>query len=196
MAKKSNRISINALESTIDKNTNEFDINFHDITVHITKTLSLQEMLEFVSSVVESCFMEDGEYLPEAFELAFRCNVLTRYANFTLPESTEKKYALAYASDAYCTVREYINHVQFDDIYTAAVDKIEHRKNMIICEQRRRVDELTSACSALIEKVGGMFADVNAEDIVNVVKAMGNSEIDEEAIVRAYLQEQKSSGDE
>lgn len=196
MAKKAGRVSINALESTIDKSALEFDIDFKGVTVHIIRSISLQEMLEFVTSVVESCFIEDGTYLPEAQELAFFCNILTRYANFTLPESTEKKYMLIYNTDAIRTVCEHINMDQLDDIRVAIKKKIDYKKSLELSEQRKKVDELTKACSALIEKMGEIFTDLNSEDLLNAMKLMSNREFDEEALVKAYISETKNSGDE
>ena len=196
MAKKAGRVSINALESTIDKSALEFDIDFKGVTVHITRSISLQEMMEFVASVVGSCFTDDGTYLPEAQELAFFCNVLTRYANFTLPESTEKKYMLIYSTDAIQTVCEHINMGQLDDIRIAINEKIKYKKAVELNEQRKKVDELTKACSALIEKMGEIFTDLNSEDLLNAMKLMSSREFDEEALVKAYMSETKNSGDE
>ena len=197
MAKKAGRVSINALESTIDKSVLETDVDFKGVTVHIVRSISLQEMLEFVTSVTESCFAEDGTYLPEAHELAFCCNVLTRYANFTLPDSTEKKYMLVYNTDAVRTVCEYVNMDQLDDIRVAIKKKVDYKRAMELNEQRAKMDELLSACSELLTKIGSIFPEMSPEEMLVVMQAIGNQQFDEEKLVKAYMKEkQKSSGDE
>lgn len=197
MAKKAGRVSINALESTIDKSALEFDIDFKGVNVHIVRSISLQEMLEFVSSVTESCFAEDGTYLPEAQELAFYCNVLTRYANFTLPESTEKKYMLIYNTDAVRIVCEHINMDQLDDIRVAIKKKIDYKRAIELNEQRAKMDELITACSELLAKIGSIFPEMTPEEMMAALQAMSNQQFDEEKLVKAYMKEkQNSSGDE
>lgn len=197
MAKKAGRVSINALESTIDKSALEIDIDFKGVNVHIIRSISLQEMLKFAASVTESCFAEDGTYMPEAFELAFTCNVLTRYANFTLPESTEKKYQLIYQTEALPFVCNYINMEQLDDIRLAIKKKIDYVRAIEMNEQRAKMDELISVCSELLEKIGSIFPEMSQEEMMAALQTMGNQQFDEEKLVKAYMKEkQNSSGDE
>ena len=67
MSKKSNRISINKLESIVQNNTVTVPMDGNpDIEIIIRRILPLQEVLQFVEDVVSSCIdVETGQYIPE-----------------------------------------------------------------------------------------------------------------------------------
>ena len=95
MAKSEKKISIASLdkvlkEQAVDIATEQWFGN----EVKIKHTLSFSEMLAFVDDVVSSCFHTTGGYMPELQEFVVKSNILTRYANFNLPDNLEHRYAL------------------------------------------------------------------------------------------------------
>lgn len=93
MAKSEKRISISVMDKIIKEHfENTTTEQWYGIEVQIKKTLSFTEMMEFVNDVVLSCFQEDGGFVPEVMDFAIRSNILSKYANFSLPDKLEHRY--------------------------------------------------------------------------------------------------------
>jgi hypothetical protein len=112
------RVSINAFEGIMK----EMDFggyksyNWRGIDIQVRKYLPLKAMLEFVKNVVGSCMSDDKGYNPEAKEFAIKTNILTMYANFTMPSNIELHYDLVYKTDAVTYVLEHIDEEQIEDV--------------------------------------------------------------------------------
>lgn len=125
MAKSEKKISIASLdkvlkEQAVDIATEQWFGN----EVKIKHTLSFSEALAFVDDVVSSCFHTTGGYMPELQEFVVKSNILTRYANFNLPDNLEHRYSLLYNTDAVDVVIRHINQKQLDD--TARMTMVTH----------------------------------------------------------------------
>ena len=109
MADKEKRISIASFDKVLKEqavpNTTE---HWFGNEVVIKHTISIAQMLAFVDNVVSSCFHDEG-YMPEVKDLLIKSNLLTRYANFTLPENLEHRYTLIYNTDAVAMVSKHIS---------------------------------------------------------------------------------------
>lgn len=190
MSKNIQKISINKLEAVLKDNTVTELLNGTDnVEIHITKTLSLQEMLLFVREVVEACVDgETGEYLPEAYDFAIRAGVLTRYANFTLPSNLDNQYMLVYNTDAFDQVMAHINMRQFDDIVRAIDKKIKFMLDVISSSAVTKINEVIGKFNELAETAENAFGDVNGENMANVVKGITQlNDINEENIAQVIL---------
>lgn len=166
MAKETKRISINKLEALLEKETEREVEIAPDLNIRIKKRLSLAEMLSFVNEVVESCVdIPSGEYLPELREFVIRANVLTRYANFTLPTNVERKYELVFGTSAYETVICYIDTNQLNEIR----DVIDRRISYVISAMTSAVSfkttEMLDKVGELTNKVGDSINEMNPEEL-------------------------------
>lgn len=169
MAKKEKKISVNALETVMkERFQNVVTERWFDFDVTIKGVLSLQDALQFVKDVVESCFLEDGTYVPEVKDFAIRSGVLTSFANFTLPSNIKKRYELVYCSDAYDFVISHINSEYFHMLMTSIDEKLEH----ILDEAYGR-------------RLGGV--DIDAESIERIIQSFGSDGINEGKVVDAYM---------
>lgn len=169
MAKKEARISINALETVVkERFQNVVTERWFDFDVTIKCVLPLQDALQFVKDVVESCFLEDGTYVPEVKDFAIRSGVLTSFANFTLPTNIKKRYELVYCSDAYNFVISHINGEYFRVLMSAIDEKLDHV-----------LDEVYGRRS------GGV--DIDAESIERIIQSFGSDGIDESKVIDAYM---------
>lgn len=171
MAKETKRISINKLEALLEKETEREVEIAPDVNIRIKKRLSLAEMLSFVNEVVESCVdVPSGEYLPELREFAIRANVLTRYANFTLPTNVERKYELVFGTSAYETVICYIDTNQLNEIR----DVIDRRVSYVISAMTSAVSfkttEMLDKVGELTNKVGDSINEMNPEELDKMFK--------------------------
>lgn len=169
---------------------------WHGAELVITPTLSLEEMMAYVQSVVESCFSEDGRYLPEIMEFANSKNMLERYTNLRMPQNISKCYSLIYGTDIVEFVREKINPVQFSDIQHAIEEGIAYRTDSLAEQARIRLDEFAKSVENLEEQTKFLFDGITADDVQRVSDAVGENGIDEEKLVAAYIKQKNAGKDE
>lgn len=194
MSKKSNRISINKLESVVQNNTVTVPMDGNpDTEIIIRRVLPLQEVLQFVEDVVSSCVDEEtGQYIPEIQAFTVRASVLTRYANFTLPKDPEKQYHLIYNTDVFQQVMGHIDRVQYDEILYAINERIRHNVAMTESALSARMTELTAKLNSFIDSSEEMFGAVEGNDMAALVKNLANAgNIDEGKLVEAVFDAQK-----
>ena len=197
MAKKIKKVSVNALERVVNEQcTQDTVVNWFDIEVNIVNTLSLKDMLSFVNDIVNACFLDDGTYIPEIMDFAIKSGILTRYANFTLPNNTEKQYWLIYNSNVVDMVKEHINLDQLQEIIDSATLKIEHMCDMDFVATKAKLEELYNAFANIGTQFGDIFDNISADDIQKVVEAIGTNGVDEEKIVSAYIENTRNNEDD
>lgn len=182
------KITVNAFERVMKENytpTETFDWNGVEVTVK--KTLSLKEVLEFVDSVVKSCFTRDtNTYMPEIKDFATKVCILEKYANFTMPSNVETQYTLIYCTDAVERVLGYVNPQQFNEICAAIAKKVDNLAQANIEAVNKQMNELYNAFDNLQSRLAGLFEGVNNDDIRAVAGALANGTLDEEKLVKAY----------
>lgn len=199
MAAKVKRISVNAFEKAMkDTYTPVETFDWNGIEVTVKKCLGLKEMMEFVDSVVKSCFADNtGEYIPEIKDFATKVCILEKYANFTMPSNVESQYALIYQTDAVERVLGYVNPQQFNEVCVAIAKKVEHRAQADIEASRKELNRMIDSIDVLQEQMSALFAGVSADDIKAVAQAVDGGALDEHKIVRAYIDETgDKAGDE
>lgn len=184
------RISINALEKVMKETyDNTHMLDWHGLEVTIKKTLSLKEMLEFVNSVVNSCFSNDeiSVYNPEVKDFAIKISILQKYTNFTLPKNSETKYELLYKTDVIPCVLKCINAEQFFEICTSIDKKIENVAQANIEAVNKQMVELMSAFENLQTQMGELFDGVENSDMPALLKALSGGTLDEDKFVQAFI---------
>ena len=169
-----------------------FSVNWHGVDVTVRKTITLAEMLGMVRDIVTSCYDEDQKYLPEVFDFAAAVSLLSRYANIDMPGDIEEQYALVVGTDLYSMIAGEVNQRQLDQILEAARAHIEY----INCEHSNfvmsRISELSESLEAVAGRVKDVFDGVNAEDLQNVIKAVGENGIDMDKVVQTYIDKSKN----
>ena len=193
MAKKTKkRITINAFEKALEHGVPEtITIEWNGLEVDIKPTLSLGEMYGFVNGVVSVCVnQETGVYNAEIKDFAIKMMVLENYANFTLPKNSERAYELIYRTEAYFKVKEYINPVQFDEICEAIDAKIEYILKSNVEAVNKQISEMFSSMENIQEQFSSLLGDVDGEDIKGLIGAITNGKLDEEKLMRTYLDSQ------
>lgn len=171
-------------------------IDWHGIEIEIRRTLPLVDVLGFVEEVVESCFTEDGDYVPEVLNFAINCSVLTRYANLTMPKDIQQRYFLIYSSDILSTVMSYINLEQYAEITGAIGNKIEFLCDADIVASRNKLNELIMKFSEMEERFGQIFEGLSSADLSNMFKATAGGNITEAGLVKAFLANKEDTGGE
>lgn len=88
-------------------------IMWHGKRIKITPLLLFKDVFSFVGSVMSHISRTNGDGLiMEPVDFCFKVEVLSRYANITLPDDIEERYRIIYGSDLYRSVVENINHEQ------------------------------------------------------------------------------------
>lgn len=190
MSKKTNHISINKLESTMQNNIVIIPMDgFPEIEITIRRILPLQDVLQFVEDVVSSCVdVETGQYIPEIRKFAVRASVLTRYANFTLPKDPEKQYDIIYNTNAFSQVLSHIDAEQYNEILYAIDERIRHNVTMIESAMVNQMSELTAKINSFISNSETMFGNIEGEDMSALMKNLANiSSIDEGKMAKAVF---------
>ena len=188
-ATKATKVSISALDEIV-KNTYAASetVEWNGVEVTIKRSLSMTDMLNFVDSVVESCFdSQTDEYRPEAKDFAVRVNVMTRYANFALPEkNVEHQYELAICSGAVEMILERINGAQFNEMMRAIDSKIQNRASANVHVMTRKFDDVVESFRHLQNDINKAFSGLTPEDMATLTKVAADGVGNPEALVKAF----------
>lgn len=190
MAKGEKKISISVFDKIAKENFNtEVTEQWFGVDVHITPSLGLTSVLEFVSDTVASCFSEEGKFMPEIMDFAIKSNILTRYANFSLPDNLEHRYALIYTTDAVDFVMKRINRTQLHEIISSVNRQLDCLCDSNVAELQKRMNDLLNTFETIQEQTGKLFENVTASDVQKLIGAAAGASLDEERVVHAFLEE-------
>lgn len=193
MAKTDKKVSISLFDKIMKEQfENESTIQWHGAEVTVKRVLSLTDMLAFVDDVVESCFNDVFGFMPEVADFAIKSNILTKYANFSMPDDLEHRYRMVYATDAVDVVCAAINEAQLQVITNAINSKIRFRCDSKTAEIEARVNDVLAALEDMRDKAQDIFAGLTQDDVKNVIGAITNGNVSEEKIVQAYLEQTKN----
>lgn len=197
MAKSEKKISINVLDKIIKENYNSMiTAEWCGVDVTIKKNLSLKDMLEFVNDVVDSCFQDDGRFMPEIVDFAVKSNILTKYANYSLPDKLDHRYEILYCTDAVEFVTQHINSEQLNEITSSIHKKINYLCNTNVMNIQKQIMGLVSSFEDMQQKTADMFAGLTPEDVSKVMGAFEDGKLSEEKLVEAYLQKTRADKEE
>lgn len=181
------KISVNALEKVAKEQfTNQKKVEWNGLEITVTPSLSLTQMMGFVSNVVDACFSSDGEYLPEILDFAIQREVLTEYANFRLPEDLQKQYELICVTGVADVILEYVNQIQFREITRAIDRKLRYLSDGNVNKIRNDMTKLMSSFEEMQASATAMFEKLSSDDVQKFVGAVNNGGFSEKKIVEAY----------
>ena len=195
--KSKKKISISAFENIMkDTYTSTKTIAWNGVEITIQRTLSFKDFLTFVDTVVKNCFsIDNNAYMPEIKDFAIRCCVLEMYANFALPINVERKYDLAYCTDAVQTVISEINPEQYNVLISAIDSKIENMAQANIEALNKQMSEISSAFENMQNQMSGVFEGVGAEEMSKLIGAISDGSFDESKLVQAYIDQTNLKAD-
>lgn len=190
---KTKKISVNAFEKAVDSiyepTTN---VEWNGLTLVIKRHLNLAEVVKFVDVCVKACFNpDDTSYAPEAKDLAIRGCIVAFYTNVTLPDNIVKQYELIYHSRILDVVMPNIDQIQLDAIIKAIDDKVEHLASANIEFVDKQINDLLGALDGVQKQMSDIFGGIDAEDIKSIIGALTSGVIDEEKLVKAYMDSKK-----
>lgn len=198
MAKKNTRISINKLESVLKDNMVTVPMRgCEEVEITIRHTLPMRDMMQFVEDVVSACVdAEENRYTPEIREFMIAAEILTNYANFTLPSNAEKQYELVYGTDALEQVVEHINPMQMVEIRTAIAERIAHELRKMEAVVAEKVNELLARVETMTEQMESLYSGIDGEEIQSFIRNFAKVEaVDEKSLAMAVLDAQGKRGE-
>lgn len=189
--KKENRISVNALDEAI-KNTNQIQdscvsiSNFENFNFTFKKYLTIQETVDFVSSVIRTTFI-NNVYYPELYDFAFKSTFIEHITNLTLPNNINKSNDFIYGTDL------------FKQIYMAVEESGELLKRLnSVCREhielnnkKTKFDDLCNTIIELIKNYDSKVKDIDIKSFIDKISSF--DKIDEKKLANAVLKLKKDT---
>lgn len=184
------KVSIAQFDKIMKENfQNESVIQWHNAEVTVKRTLPLTDMLAFVDDVVKSCFHDKLGFMPEVMDFAIKSNILTRYANFSMPDNLEHRYQMAYATDAVDAVCAVADKTQLQEIVNAINNKVRFLCDSKATEIEARVNDVLNTMEELRDSTQSIFDGLTQDDLKNIMGAITANGLDEQKIVKAYIEQ-------
>lgn len=192
---KMKKVSIRSIEEAVEGKTQDTTtVEFNGLEINVKRILPFYDMIRFVRSVVDGCFKDDdGSYIPEVKNFLIRIYVLAYYSNINLPQNVEKQYEFAYTTGLFETVIGHIEPAQFADICDAIDENIEYIVESNNKEMQSQIVSVQNMIKELGEQLNGLFDGVGNEDINSIFGAIADRGIDEEKLMRAYINNKNES---
>ncbi len=194
MAKENKKISVNAFERQVKENRpdNISSFMWGDVEVSVKRRLPFEDVLEFVDDVVKTCFTQkDLTYLPEVKSFTIKSDILTMYANFTMPSNVSYQYELIYDSNIVSEVIKYIDREQLDEILAAIDDKIDAEIQIGASALRAQVNKLITSVSDLESRFSDIFSGIGEKEMADIVGAITDGKFDADKLISAYFDQKK-----
>lgn len=194
MSEQIEKISVDAFERQVEANrpNNISTFMWGDVEVSVKRRLPFADVLEFVDNVVKTCFTQkDLTYLPEVKNFTIKSNVLTMYANFTMPNNVEYQYELIYDSNIVSEVITYIDREQFDEILAAIDDKIDAEIQIGASMLKAQVSKLITSISDLESRFSDIFSGIGEKEMADIVGAITDGKFDADKLISAYFDQKK-----
>lgn len=204
MSKKNNKISINALEKycgQINIEPQEIEMRYGEdkvFTFTVKPLLTMDESVRFIEEVVRECIMPDDMLIvPIARDFITKKNLMTYYANFTMPESQSKTYDLVMTSTGIINaILKNIDIDQFTMIQYSIDERIAFEEQKMIAEQQSSVRKITEDVSEFVSKMSSLFDGISPEQMggfmTSVSKMAQNTEISAQSLASAFLESRNS----
>ncbi len=189
MQKKSKKLTVKELRQAIaSQEENTKTISWCGLNLKINHCISLENMFEFVDSVVKSCFNdEDNSFLPEAKDFAIRVYTVEFYSNISLPSSVQEKYNILYRTDLVNTIKDNIDDAQFHSILQSINEKISYIAQTNIEMITKQVNNLYESLNNLSEQFENIYKGVDETSLNKVINILGNGGFDEDKLVEAII---------
>lgn len=192
------KITQSALKTAIKKNGEgeTASVTYGEMTLSVKRYLSLGEAMLFVDYVVKGCYGSNGEYMPEIRNFLTDCAVLAFYGGLTLPDDIQARYDMVTRGKKLTLeIKNAVDYDQLEEITDAITERINIINAMNAHQVEQRLNEIVAAFEDVTNKMTSLFGGIDVKDVENVIKAVGNGKVDEEKLMKAYL-EAKHDGSE
>lgn len=174
-----------------DKSLNVQKLIWNGIEIEVKKVLSVKDMLDYIDFVSKSCFSEDGEYTPQLKGYAQKKMTILKYTNIQFSKDIDETFTLIYGTTLVRDIVSIISKDQYLDMNNAVSRIVEYTINNNTKKFEADVEKIVNSMAEMNNDLGSLFGDVKSEDVKNLFTAVKNGQIDEEALVNAYIKNMK-----
>lgn len=142
--------------------------------IFVNNNIGMSEYVLFIDSVVDACFSESGEYLPEYKDYAFNYMLIKMYTNISIDkfeDDTDAIYDFIMNSGVIDIIMKNCNLYQIEKIKESIDEKISYEKNTRINEINKQVEYIYSVVSKLCESVGLVKEEIGTDIIKEMIDA-------------------------
>lgn len=190
MAKGKSRVSVNKLEkATLEDRESVITVEWNELDIDIFRTLSFTQMLKFVKSIVDLCFDENEEYLPEIKDFATKRAVIESYTNIALPQNVEKCYEILFVSDIVQFIVQHIDEEQFYGMMAAVDEKIKYRVRNNIDKTNTMISDAAAKLESMERDIESVLSGVDGDSVGKMINAIANGALDKDALAEAIVKE-------
>ena len=156
----------------------------------IKKKLTLEEVNNYVNSVVNAYFVYDDNneiigYTPYYGTLQEKIEFLKAYTDYNFEEDTAKMYQ----DICGLKISDYYNSDKFDLIQFVEIRDAIHEevnvKRTIFIDSQNGLNKLLNSINALVNKID--FSKLNMDEMNQFVQKFNKSDLNAESIVEAYV---------
>lgn len=179
---KKNRVSIRALEKycretapeAIEKTLTVSE--GESLTFTIKPRLSLMECVQFIEDVVsEYINAQELMVVPIAKEFIIGQNLLTYYANFTMPGNTEKAFDMVMgAFDILSIIHAHIDQNQYGILLRAIEERILFEQHKMLSLQEAKMNQAITEIEQFTNRMGALFHDVDGNQMSAFITSMAD----------------------
>ena len=140
--------------------------------------LSFSEAMDFVDSVINLTFDEEGNYYSVFADFALRRYTILYYTNMTLPDDMSKQYELLYGAHVYDVIAENINNEQRYHILDAVNRQMRFEEQKILSSARAEVNNAVEQISKLADRYEAFMETAQklaGPDLFDLAKRLQNS---------------------
>lgn len=167
-------------------------IDFDDCTIIVKRAISLSDAMNFVANVVDICFSESGEYMPELKDFGIRLNVIARYTNLEINDNNSNVYEVLYGNDLFEAILNEIDNAQLKSIVYGIDQRIKLINDMNVTSFNNNMKTLQKQFEEFLNMFEDLFSGISKEDFATVAKAVSGGSISVEQLVRDRLEERKN----
>lgn len=186
---KPTKVSIRTIDKIIKGAHAPFlSFNWNGIEVTTKRTLTLEEMLEFVNNVVSSCFSSDtNTYMPEIKDFVIKSNILRKYTNISLPANLKHQYEIIYNSDICTHIISRIEPTQYNEMLCSIEEKINHIAQGNIERLNKQAEEFNRVLEELNNNLGTQLGALLKEPSVQKILPLLDKLSENESIFNSII---------
>ena len=190
-------VSDNKVKEILDRDFKykESEVDWHGLKIKVKFRIGFEDVYKLVNHIVSGCFGEDGEYVPEAREMATKVAMLSCFTDLEWPEDIDDKYLLVCGTDLVESVFDCIDPAQVAQIYKMIADKIGYELEMRTLEIDAKLGKVVDEFESITKLLGDTFGGINNETIERLASAIQDGAFDEERLAKAVLEMNTASGE-
>ena len=182
---KMNKITFNmvAAEMAEDIMTEvSFSGKNNELKISVRRRLDFEDAMKFVRDVAASCTdVNEGLYMPEAFDFSVKVNTLVYYAGFNNPDDVPKAYSVIYGTDLYEVVRDVIDEGQYFALVSAAKELVSNNKEILNNSYAAKMNDLIYKMDEIMNEGNSVVNDITngalqekINEMLQAVNLLGN----------------------